>query len=725
METGPRRDDDEGLMDAERSRPARRQGLVVVGVAAIAAVAAILAMPTTTHERVLASTGLVTVSSLVGWFVIARAVRSRAAVPSAIHFATGLVFVAVGTATMFFAEWQAPGRIGPGPLDTLFLLPLVPFARAAHAAYRAHVDRHDLGEFEADVLLLAASITAALYLALHPSGADGDASLSATVFAVVAASLISFFAFLALWAPRPVHLGLFAVAGAVSLGVATFAYTWVRGTYDASSLVVHLTLALGPLAFAALVANGWRPDRAAAPKSVRVAHPVMSNVSVLTACGALALAATYEGGSTGNGPQTPVIIAILCVAIAARIIANQLAATSAHAEVSTALAEREEALRETDVALERARRAHQTLLDSEEHLRLVFDAAVDGIVELSSEGMIVRANEAFCTMVGLPRSSVEGQSWSTVAASLDGHDGTLSSLPTNGEAQFRGREGQVVHLEARTSQMPTDPPRRLLMIRDVTAARVSEETIRSLLQFLQDRDEDRTRLMRRTNSAIESERNRIARDLHDGPVQGVSAASLSLEAALLMLSTGDVERGTEVLRKIRQELAEEADALRRLMSGLRPPVLEERGLIPALREMLTRFEAEQGIRTTLSGSITQEVNDDVETLAYRVVQEAITNVGKHARAGETRVHVTTDPTQLTIEVDDDGRGFETSHGREFLRAGRVGLASMRERVELASGTMTVRSSPGHGTTITAVLPIDASLVAREQASGATSEAAIG
>ena len=91
---------------------------------------------------------------------------------------------------------------------------------------------------------------------------------------------------------------------------------------------------------------------------------------------------------------------------------------------------------------------------------------------------------------------------------------------------------------------------------------MADQTIRSLFQFLQDRDEDRTRLLRRTNAAIERERNRIARDLHDGPVQGVSAASLSLEAALLMIKAGDIERGLDVLTKIRTELAKEADGLR-------------------------------------------------------------------------------------------------------------------------------------------------------------------
>lgn len=713
-----------GKVSAERTVQARSQGLGIVAVSAAVAAAVLATLPAATHDRVLVSSGVVTVACAVAWLVIARATRVGAAPAWARHFGTAVGLVGVGGAALFVAEFTGSIDASPGPFDALFLLPLVPFGRAAHAAYRAHVDRHDLAEFEADVVLLAASIAATLYLVLQPPGVDATASFSAMVFAVAGAAFVALFAFLALWSPTATNVALFVVASTMSLGAILFGHGWARGAFDASSVVIPAALAFGPLALATVVARGMIEPRTERRQG-RVARPIMSNISVLATCGALAVVATYDAPGASGGSQTSVIIAMLCVAIATRIIANQLASASVHANLSTALADREQALRDTDVALERARRAHETLRTSEEHLRLVFDAASDGIVELSREGVVVRANEAFCSMLGLPRSTVEGQSWSALAASLDGHDGTLASLPASGEAQFRGREGQLVYLEARPSELPTDPPRRLLMVRDVTAARVSEETIRSLFQFLQDRDEDRTRLMRRTNAAIEAERNRIARDLHDGPVQGVSAASLSLEAALLMFGTGDVARGSEVLRKIREELAEEADGLRRLMSGLRPPVLEERGLIPALRDMLVRFEAEQGVRTTLSGSIPHEIPDDIETLAYRVVQEALTNVGKHAEAGEVRVHVEVDPSQLQVEITDDGRGFESAHGREFLRSGRVGLASMRERVELASGTVTVRTSPGHGTTISAILPLDASFVPRDRMGDAAPDAALG
>src|SRR5438128_10289268 len=157
-------------------------------------------------------------------------------------------------------------------------------------------------------------------------------------------------------------------------------------------------------------------------------------------------------------------------------------------------------------------------------------------------------------MVGMDRAAIEGQPWLVVAASVQGSDASFARLPETGQANIQRPEGQPLFIESRISQVPTDPPRRLLLARDVTSAKVADQTIRSLFQFLQDRDEDRTRLLRRTNAAIETERNRIARDLHDGPVQGVSAASLSLEAVLLMLKAGDLPDGLSALAKVRQDL---------------------------------------------------------------------------------------------------------------------------------------------------------------------------
>jgi signal transduction histidine kinase len=139
---------------------------------------------------------------------------------------------------------------------------------------------------------------------------------------------------------------------------------------------------------------------------------------------------------------------------------------------------------------------------------------------------------------------------------------------------------------------------------------------------------------------------------------------------------------------------------------MRPPILEERGLVPALQETLTRFGKEEDITTQFRSRSLVEVPTDLETLAYRLVQEALTNAKKHSGADEVILSVDAVAGQLRVEIADDGVGFDPGLARDFLRAGKVGLASMRERIELANGTFMVRSDPKKGTTIVATLPLD-------------------
>jgi len=603
----------------------------------------------------------------------------------------------------------AESSIRPRPADVLLLTLLIPFTIAMRDELRAHFDVRDRREIAIDVMLIAASVAAILYLLIRPPHADTTGSISAGVIAILASSQFTDFAALTLWVPTTSHLLQFLAFAAYSIATVIFGWDWTRGGADSGDLWVIVVFILSPLLLAAVLT--LVPHGVPVPRSrMRLARPILSSVSIVAACGALTSVAVLGNMNTIGTFQSTLLIVLLGGGIAARVVANQVASTQAHHAVEEALTRQETALREADLALERVRDTNETLRRSEEHLRLVFDAAVDGFVELDEHDVIVRANDAFARMIAMDRTAIEGEPWSAVAASVQGADASFARLPETGQAELQRHEGQPLFIEARISHVPTDPPRRLLLARDVTAAKVADQTIRSLFQFLQDRDEDRTRLLRRTNSAIEQERNRVARDLHDGPVQGVSAASLSLEAALLMIKAGDIERGLDILSKIRQELAEEADSLRRLMAGLRPPVLEERGLMPALRESLLRFGTDQEIETEFSGTIARPIPDDLETLAFRVVQESLTNVGKHAGASRVTVHVEADQSQLRIEIEDDGKGFETIDVRDHLRAGRVGLASMRERVELASGTFAVRSTPGRGTAVMATIPLDLALV---------------
>jgi PAS domain S-box-containing protein len=683
---------------------------VLVALAVVCVLALLLAEPGTTSSSV--ARALTAGASFVLAGVTIAAAGGTRDWPGQRSLGAALIVVGASAAVFGLIGVATDRAFEPHPIDVVLLVTLVPFIGAARDEFAAHFDEPYRREVIADVAVLSLSLAAIAYIVIVPTNASAAAAISAVTFAVLGATIIAIFGALALWVPARSHLLAFAGFGVIALMTIWFGHAWAAGTSNAAAGLISVVYVLAPPAIAIMfLLVPHDRERIGIHQPTAVVRPVLTSITVIAASGALSLVAIMDDARGIAGPQSTVILMLLGTAIALRILINQLASADAYTSLRAAVADSDAALRDMDAALERVREANESLRGSEEHLRLVFEAAVDGFVEVDHEGAIIRANDAFARMISTDATALTGLPWTALATVVDGADTTFAQLLDGAQTTIERSDGQVLHLESTASQIPTDPPRRLLLVRDVTAGTVADQTIRSLFHFLQDRDEDRTRLLRRSHAAVEMERNKIARDLHDGPVQGVSAASLSLEAALLMIKSGDVERGTEVLVKIRQELAGEADALRQLMAGLRPPVLEERGLMPALRETVARFEGDTGIVSSFEGDLKRPVPRDVETLAYRIVQESLSNIGKHAKATTVMIHLDTDDNQLRLEIEDDGQGFETARARDYLRAGRVGLASMRERVELASGTFNLRSSPGRGTVVTALIPLDESLLA--------------
>jgi signal transduction histidine kinase len=229
--------------------------------------------------------------------------------------------------------------------------------------------------------------------------------------------------------------------------------------------------------------------------------------------------------------------------------------------------------------------------------------------------------------------------------------------------------------------------------------------------------DERRRLLGRVLQAAEDERTRIAHDLHDGPVQQLAVLNYDVYRARKRIGDllgrvaaeqlmGELQGTDEVLEGVEKGLGEETRVLRRLMSALRPPVLDNRGFAEALREHAQRFEEETGITVDIDLGFVGRLQPELETVLYRIVQESLTNVAKHAQAGHVSVAVDQPGgTVARLRVRDDGVGFDTSNLAQLLREGHFGLAGMRERASLAGGTMEVASVPGYGTTVEVRLPV--------------------
>lgn len=211
-------------------------------------------------------------------------------------------------------------------------------------------------------------------------------------------------------------------------------------------------------------------------------------------------------------------------------------------------------------------------------------------------------------------------------------------------------------------------------------------------------------LSHRLLTVQEEERKRISRELHD--VIGQALAGINLRLATLNSQTTANSRDLHQKIAITQRIVEKSVAIvHRFARDLRPAVLDDLGLIPALSSYIKTFTAGTGLRVDFRACAGVERQDaSVRTVLYRVVQEALSNVARHARASRATVRIMNRKGSLHMRISDNGAGFKESGNRRAKTSHRLGLLGMRERVEMVGGTFQVETSPGAGTTISVDLP---------------------
>jgi len=216
-------------------------------------------------------------------------------------------------------------------------------------------------------------------------------------------------------------------------------------------------------------------------------------------------------------------------------------------------------------------------------------------------------------------------------------------------------------------------------------------------------ERDRRQLLGQLVTAQEEEeRRRVAGDLHDDAIQSLTAARMHL--SVLGHQLDRIGEGAATARPAldhaRDNLEQGLAAARSFLFDLRPPLLDGAGLEPALRQQLAKLAERTGWKTEVAWLLQERLDRDLETVVFRVAQEALANAARHADATTVWLRAERDGPDVVLEVVDDGVGFDPPAARERAAAtGHLGLRSMAERIQAAGGSLEISSGPGHGTRV--------------------------
>lgn len=331
----------------------------------------------------------------------------------------------------------------------------------------------------------------------------------------------------------------------------------------------------------------------------------------------------------------------------------------------------------------------------------LLESAMDAIITADEGQRIVLYNRAAERIFGWPAEVMQGEPLTKLLPQRyrGGHGEHVRRFGVTGTSSRRMSGSAVVYgLRANGEEFPVDASISKL---DTPDGRFYTVILRDITERVQ-AQEELAALAAGASGVREQEKARVARELHDELAQALTA--MKMDTSWLLENLQDRTRAEAKLREIQVTLDQTIAATRRIAADLRPMVLDDLGLLAGIEWLAQNFIHRTGSNCLLDVDGELELGEPHATVVFRIVQEALANVAKHARAKRVQVRVHCTGGTLAVSVDDDGRGFQMGDPRKPLS---IGLVGMRERARLLRGCVTVTSAPGQGTRVEARLPLQA------------------
>jgi len=350
------------------------------------------------------------------------------------------------------------------------------------------------------------------------------------------------------------------------------------------------------------------------------------------------------------------------------------------------------------------RQIETTLRENERRYRTLFSKATDGILLLDTQENLVDVNDSFARMHGyaidemLKMNLRDLDTPETQALAPERFRRVLAGETLGFEVEQRHKDGHIVPLDVAASAIEIDGKQYVLAFhRDITERRRAEQEIKRSR-------EDLRRMSKAANEALEAERRRTARELHDELGQSLTALKMDLESLRSDLPPGRAEL-SERTQAMHALLDGTIAATRRIAADLRPLMLDDLGLAAALDWLTRNFSQHTGIATDLVIDETvARVSEPIASALYRITQESLTNVAKYAQATTAEIRLERDGDWVQLLVRDNGRGIEAA---DQDKRGTFGLLGIRERVSLLGGEVAIKGERGRGSEVRVRVPLAA------------------